>query len=168
MSGWKRQRPHLSSPPPPKRTRQAPTNNKQEKEEDNKPAAEKKSSLVVVTGLAPGCTVLDLKSRFEMFGCVSRLRIDPSLGFGYVTFRSNDSAQAAIAAALDPSSGITVGSQKVLSFRGIRFPRHAISVFLLSNFAAFSLSMELAWNSVENESTLLVLSLMFSSQISCS
>ncbi|XXG44436.1 hypothetical protein AAC387_Pa01g4242 [Persea americana] len=110
MSGWKRQRPHLSSPPP-KRPRQTPNSNR-EKEEDNKPAT-KQSSLVVVTGLSPGCTVLDLKSRFQMFGSISRLRIDTAGSFGYLTFRSHDSAQAAVAAALDPSTGITVGSQKV-------------------------------------------------------
>lgn len=115
MSRWKKRdkpQPHYSSPLP-KRSR--PSYNAPEMvaaavEEDKPP---KQTSLIIVTGLLPSCTVFEFKSRFEMFGCISRLRIDRSLGRGYVTYRSKDSAEAAIAASLDPSSGITIGSQKV-------------------------------------------------------
>ncbi|XP_058109264.1 uncharacterized protein At1g27050 [Magnolia sinica] len=116
MSGWrKRQKPYLSQQNPlPKRLRRdeiaAPEERGREGKEE-KPS--KQSSVVIVSGLAPGCSVLELKSRFEMFGAVSRLRIDNSLGFAYVTFRSKDSAQDAISAALDPSSGIIIQSEKV-------------------------------------------------------
>ncbi|KAK2636281.1 hypothetical protein Ddye_031073 [Dipteronia dyeriana] len=67
---------------------------------------------VVVMGLQPNCSVLDLKSRFEIYGAISRIRIDRN-GVGYITYRTKDSAEAAIAAALDSSFGITVDSQKV-------------------------------------------------------
>lgn len=69
------------------------------------------SSLVLVGGLPDGCTVLELKSRFEMYGAISRIRIDGSSGF--ITFRSQDSARAAISASLDSAFGITVRSRKV-------------------------------------------------------
>ncbi|KAH9709351.1 hypothetical protein KPL70_013143 [Citrus sinensis] len=67
---------------------------------------------VVVMGLRPNCSVLDLKSRFEIYGAISRIRIDRNR-LGYITYRTKDSAEAAIAAALDASFGITVDSQKV-------------------------------------------------------
>ncbi|XP_010093272.2 uncharacterized protein At1g27050, partial [Morus notabilis] len=66
---------------------------------------------LVVMGLAPDCSVLDLKSRFEIYGSISRIRIDRD-GVGCIAFRSKDSAEAAVAASLDPSFGITVQSQK--------------------------------------------------------
>ena len=69
--------------------------------------------VVLVIGLSPECSVLDLKSRFEIYGCISRIRIDRD-EVGYVTFRSKDSADAAITASLDPSFGITIDSKKVL------------------------------------------------------
>ncbi|BBG94190.1 Regulator of chromosome condensation family protein [Prunus dulcis] len=61
----------------------------------------------------PDCSVLDLKSRFEIYGAISRIRIDRD-AVGYVTYRATDSAEAAIAASLDPSFGITLDSKKVL------------------------------------------------------
>lgn len=67
---------------------------------------------LVVMGLVPDCSVLDLKSRFEIYGSISRIRIDRD-GVGCIAYRSKDSAEAAIAASLDPSFGITVQSQKV-------------------------------------------------------
>ncbi|KAI4314221.1 hypothetical protein L6164_027154 [Bauhinia variegata] len=69
-------------------------------------------SAVVVMGLPLDCSVLDLKSRFEIYGAISRIRIDGD-GVGYITFRAKESADGAIAAALDPSFGITVNSKKV-------------------------------------------------------
>ena len=36
-------------------------------------------------------------------------------GVAYVTFRSKESAEAAIAASLDPSFGISIDSKRVLS-----------------------------------------------------
>ncbi|KAJ4961204.1 hypothetical protein NE237_021114 [Protea cynaroides] len=69
-------------------------------------------AVVVVTGLDQSCSVLDLKSRFEMYGSISRLRIDRG-GLGFITFRSVDSAAAAISASHDPSFPITVDSRKV-------------------------------------------------------
>ncbi|KAM7269485.1 hypothetical protein ACFE04_024982 [Oxalis oulophora] len=67
---------------------------------------------VVVIGLSPNCSVLDLKSRFEIYGPISRTRILPNR-VGSIYFRSKDAAEAAIAASLDPSFGITLDSNKV-------------------------------------------------------
>ncbi|RWV82853.1 hypothetical protein GW17_00055610 [Ensete ventricosum] len=75
-------------------------------------AASSSPSLVMVTGLPVDCTVLELKSRLEMFGLVTRTRIDVD-GRGYVTFRSDHAAEAAIAASLDPTFGLSVRSRKV-------------------------------------------------------
>lgn len=69
-------------------------------------------TAVVVTGLSQDFSVLDLKSRFEIYGSISRTRMDPT-GVAYITFRSNDSAESAIAASLDPSFGITLDSNRV-------------------------------------------------------
>ncbi|XP_027361320.1 uncharacterized protein At1g27050 [Abrus precatorius] len=69
-------------------------------------------SAVVIMGLPQDCSVLDLKSRFEIYGTISRIRIDRDT-VGYITYRSKDSADAAIAAGHDPSFGITVNSKKV-------------------------------------------------------
>ncbi|KAI3502449.1 hypothetical protein L1887_30522 [Cichorium endivia] len=70
------------------------------------------NTAVVVTGLSPNCSVLDLKSRFEIYGSISRTRMD-SGGVANITFRSRDSAESAIAASLDPSFGITLHSTRV-------------------------------------------------------
>ncbi|KAJ0039142.1 hypothetical protein Pint_23146 [Pistacia integerrima] len=98
-SGPKRRRP---LPPP-----RLPT------ADDEKPTAKPNPPpAVVVLGLSPNCSVLDLKSRFEIYGSISRIRIDRN-GVGNIAFRTKESAEAAIAAALDASFGITVDSQKV-------------------------------------------------------
>ncbi|XP_030552547.1 uncharacterized protein At1g27050 [Rhodamnia argentea] len=78
------------------------------------PPAPKPSTppALVVMGLSPNCSVLDLKSRFEIYGPISRIRIDRD-EVGYVTYRSKDSADAAIAASRDPSFSVSVDSQKV-------------------------------------------------------
>lgn len=70
---------------------------------------------LVVSGLPAECSVLDLKSRFEIYGSISRIRIVDRDGLAYVMYRAKDSAEAAIAASLDPSFGITIDSKKVLS-----------------------------------------------------
>ncbi|URD89582.1 hypothetical protein MUK42_28233 [Musa troglodytarum] len=68
-------------------------------------------SVVLVTGLPADCTVLELKSRLEIYGPISRTRIDVD-GRGFVTFRSDHAAAAAISASLDPAFGVTVRSKK--------------------------------------------------------
>ncbi|XVF02281.1 hypothetical protein REPUB_Repub04eG0162100 [Reevesia pubescens] len=67
---------------------------------------------VVIMDLSPNCSVLDLKSRFEIYGSISRIRIDRN-AVGYITYRSKESAESAIAASLDSSFGITIDSKKV-------------------------------------------------------
>ncbi|CAM8881267.1 unnamed protein product [Rhodiola kirilowii] len=67
---------------------------------------------VVVIGLAPDASVLDLKSRFEIYGAISRLRIDRD-GVGYISFRLKEAAESAVAASLDPSFGITIDSKRL-------------------------------------------------------
>ncbi|KAG0501466.1 hypothetical protein HPP92_001538 [Vanilla planifolia] len=51
-----------------------------------------------------------------MYGSISRIRIDVNC-VGYVTFRSDVAAQAAIAASLDPAFGIVIRSNKILVVR---------------------------------------------------
>lgn len=70
------------------------------------------AAAVVITGLSSDCSVLDLKSRFEIYGSISRTRMDPD-GVAYITFRSADAAESAINASLDPSFGITLNSSRV-------------------------------------------------------
>ncbi|KAL6186895.1 hypothetical protein ACLB2K_043014 [Fragaria x ananassa] len=67
---------------------------------------------LVVLGLPPDSSVLDLKSRFEIYGPISRIRIDRDY-VGHVAFRTADAAQAAVDAALDSSFGITLHSKKL-------------------------------------------------------
>lgn len=76
------------------------------------PATAKQPTTVVVIGLPSDCSVLDLKSRFEIYGSISRTRMDPN-GLAHITFRSHDSAQSAISAALDPSFAVTLLSKPV-------------------------------------------------------
>ncbi|KAK3022903.1 hypothetical protein RJ639_046447, partial [Escallonia herrerae] len=78
------------------------------------PAVKVPTAAVLVTGLSPDCSVLDLKSRFEIYGAISRTRMDPG-GAAHVTFRSKESADSAIAASRDPSFGITLNSKRVIS-----------------------------------------------------
>ncbi|CAI9092738.1 OLC1v1028063C1 [Oldenlandia corymbosa var. corymbosa] len=79
---------------------------------DKPPATVKKPTTVVILGLPSDCSVLDLKSRFEIYGSISRIRMDPT-GLGYITFRSHDSAQSAVNAAVDPSFAVTILSKPV-------------------------------------------------------
>lgn len=69
-------------------------------------------ATVAVVGLPSDCSVLDLKSRFEIYGSISRTRMDPN-GLAHITFRSHDSARSAVSAALDPSFAITLLSKPV-------------------------------------------------------
>ncbi|OVA00318.1 RNA recognition motif domain [Macleaya cordata] len=122
----KREKPYFSrheSPSLSKRLRPMPSYSEPDvplDEQSNKPTNQN-SSMVLVTNLSHDCSVLKLKSRFEMYGSISRLRIDH--GVGYITFRSKDSAEAAIAASLDPFLGITIETQKVeVSWPNDHFP----------------------------------------------
>ncbi|MBA0788392.1 hypothetical protein Gotri_026798 [Gossypium trilobum] len=75
-------------------------------------AKPKPPPAVIVMGLPPNCSVLDLKSRFEIYGSISRIRINCD-AVGYIVYRSKESAESAIAASLDSSFGITVDSKRV-------------------------------------------------------
>ncbi|XP_028075729.1 uncharacterized protein At1g27050 isoform X2 [Camellia sinensis] len=75
-------------------------------------SAAKSPSTVVAIGLSPNCSLLDIKSRFQIYGSISRTTIHHG-GVAYITFRSKSSAESAIAASLDPSFGITLDSNKV-------------------------------------------------------
>ncbi|XP_010552598.1 PREDICTED: uncharacterized protein At1g27050 [Tarenaya hassleriana] len=66
---------------------------------------------LVITGLPDHCSVLELKSRFEIYGSISRIRVDRD-GSGSVSFRTAESAEAAIAASLEPS-GISIDSKRL-------------------------------------------------------
>ncbi|CAA7036187.1 unnamed protein product [Microthlaspi erraticum] len=68
--------------------------------------------VLVVLGLPANCSVLELKSRFEIYGSLSRIRIDKD-GVGTVSYRSAESAEAAIAGSLEPSFGISIDSKKL-------------------------------------------------------
>ena len=97
----KRRRPLPPHPPPPT-------------EDEDKPATKPtRPPAVVVMGLPPNCSVLDLKSRFEIYGSISRIRINRDT-VGYIVYRSKEFAEAAIAASLDSSFGITIDSKKVI------------------------------------------------------
>lgn len=101
-----------SPDPPAKRRRGGPT----ETDADGYPVPvpPQQPSSVMVAGLPPGCGVLELKSRLEAYGPIARTRVDAAAATGYVTFRSDAAAVAAIAASLDPDVGITIGSKKVM------------------------------------------------------
>ncbi|RXH79607.1 hypothetical protein DVH24_040754 [Malus domestica] len=111
----KRDKPYFSRHAPysgSKRRRPLPPHPEPEPELDKPTYKQPPPPALVVTGLPPDCSVLDLKSRFEIYGPISRIRIDRD-AVGYVTYRAADSAQAAIAASLDPSFGITIESKKL-------------------------------------------------------
>ncbi|CAA0818325.1 Uncharacterized protein SHERM_01184 [Striga hermonthica] len=74
--------------------------------------AAKAPTLVVVSGVPAECSVLDLKSRFEMYGPISRTRIEPN-GVAYVKFRTSDAARSAVDAARDSSFPVTIHSVPV-------------------------------------------------------
>ncbi|KAJ8464658.1 hypothetical protein OPV22_027210 [Ensete ventricosum] len=99
-----------------KRLRRPPPTEAAEREPAEATAAAS-PSVVLVTGLPADCTVLELKSRLEMYGPISRTRIDVD-GRGFVTFRSDHAAEAAISASLDLAFGVTVRSIKVAVVRG--------------------------------------------------
>ncbi|KAL9226259.1 hypothetical protein vseg_002091 [Gypsophila vaccaria] len=109
----KREKPYTSRHVPytyPKRRRPPPPRPPSpEYKPQDKPAA---PPSLLVLGLPTGCSVLDLKSRFEIYGSISRIRIDP-LGVGSISFRTFEAAESAIAAALDPSFGISLDSHPV-------------------------------------------------------
>ncbi|KAF9623813.1 hypothetical protein IFM89_005398 [Coptis chinensis] len=89
-------------------------------EETKNPPQRQTTSMVLVHNLSNHCSVLNLKRMFEMYGCVSRIRIDS--GVGYVNFRAKESADAAIAASVDP--GIIVDDVKVnVSWANDSFPQ---------------------------------------------
>ncbi|WOL04910.1 hypothetical protein Cni_G13633 [Canna indica] len=69
-------------------------------------------SLVMVTSLPYDCTVLELKSHLEVYGPISRTRIDVDC-CGFVTFRSNRAVEAAISASMDPTIGVSIRSKNV-------------------------------------------------------
>ncbi|CAN6439312.1 unnamed protein product [Victoria cruziana] len=71
------------------------------------------SAVVIVSDLTAGCTVLELKTRFEMFGSVSRVKIDQTLGLGYITFRLRDSAELAVTTSKNPLYPISIGNKQV-------------------------------------------------------
>ncbi|XP_051148936.1 uncharacterized protein At1g27050 [Andrographis paniculata] len=75
-------------------------------------AAAKLQTSVVVIGVPTDCSVLDIKSRFEMYGPISRTRMEPN-GVAHVNFRSADAAQSAVDAARDSSFPITLNSTPV-------------------------------------------------------
>jgi RNA recognition motif-containing protein len=99
--------------PYPKRRRPPPPPPPQSQPNDIKPSTKPPPPpAVVVVDLPPDCSVLDLKSRFAIYGEISRTRIDRD-AIGYITYRSKDSAEAAITASLDSSFGIAINSKKV-------------------------------------------------------
>ncbi|KAL6969535.1 hypothetical protein U1Q18_029247 [Sarracenia purpurea var. burkii] len=113
----KRDKPYLSRHVPyslSKRRRPLPSPQSDDAVSDDRKdfSSAKSPATVVVTGLPPDYSLLDMKSRFQIYGCISRT-IMPQGGVAYVTFRSKDSADSAIAASLDPSFGITIDSKRV-------------------------------------------------------
>ncbi|XAR53241.1 hypothetical protein NMG60_11021709 [Bertholletia excelsa] len=108
----KREKPYFSRHVPyslPKRRRPLPTPAFDQRLENS---SAKSPATVVVTGLPHDCSLLDIKSRFQIYGSVSRTTMN-SNGVAYVTYRSKDDAESAIAASVDPSFGITLDSKRV-------------------------------------------------------
>ncbi|GER55951.1 RNA-binding (RRM/RBD/RNP motifs) family protein [Striga asiatica] len=113
MNSRKREKPYFSrhapySLPKPKRRRPLPLDAVSGEDAIDASSA-KAPTLVVVTGVPSECSVLDLKSRFEMYGPISRTRMEPN-GVAYVKFRSNDAALSAVDAARDSSFPVTIHS----------------------------------------------------------
>ncbi|CAL0318284.1 unnamed protein product [Lupinus luteus] len=110
----KRDKPYFSrhAPYTAYKRRRPPPEPPLEVEEDKPTMRPAPPSALVVMGLPQDCSVLDLKSRFEIYGSIGRIRIDRD-AVGYITYRNKESADAAIAASVDPSFGITVDSKKV-------------------------------------------------------
>lgn len=121
MNSRKREKPYFSRHAPyslPKRRRPLPLDAAAGDDVDNfstSAASAKAPTSVVVIGVPSECSVLDLKSRFEMYGPISRTRMEPD-GVAYINFRSNDAAQSAVDAARDSSFPVTLHSTPVCSF----------------------------------------------------
>ncbi|KAL2559287.1 Uncharacterized protein Fot_04026 [Forsythia ovata] len=115
MNSRKRDKPYFSRHAPysfPKRRRPLATAADDTVDTSSNAASKKAPTTVVVIGVPTECSVLDLKSRFEMYGPISRTRMEPN-GVAYITFRSNDAAQSAVDAAHDPDFPITLHSVSV-------------------------------------------------------
>ncbi|KAJ8547858.1 hypothetical protein K7X08_021094 [Anisodus acutangulus] len=116
--GRKRDRTNFTRPGPyffPKRRRPTPTTAVTDDplpENNNSSSTKQQPATVVVIGVPSECSVLDIKSRFEIYGSISRTRIEPN-GLAHITFRSNDSAQSAVDAAVDSSFPVTLHSKPV-------------------------------------------------------
>ncbi|KAG8383127.1 hypothetical protein BUALT_Bualt05G0152400 [Buddleja alternifolia] len=101
MNSRKREKPYYSRHAPyslPKRRRPLPLDAAAAGGaaiDDSSTSAAKAPTSVVVIGVPADCSVLDLKSRFEMYGPISRTRMEPD-GVAYINFRSNDAAQSAV------------------------------------------------------------------------
>ncbi|XP_022726452.1 uncharacterized protein At1g27050-like [Durio zibethinus] len=111
----KRDKPYFSSYNPAsisKRRRPLPPHPAPPTEDEDNSAIKPTPRAVVIMGLPPNCSVLDLKSRFEIYGSISRIRINRD-AVGYIAYRSKESAESAVAASLDSSFGITIDSKKV-------------------------------------------------------
>lgn len=116
MNGRKREKPYYSRHAPyslPKRRRPLPLDAAPADTSYNSAAAKAPTSVVVI-GVPAECSVLDLKSRFEMYGPISRTRMEPD-GVAYINFRSNEAAQSAVDAARDSSFPVTLHSTPVRS-----------------------------------------------------
>ncbi|KAL7110234.1 hypothetical protein ACP275_05G011900 [Erythranthe tilingii] len=115
MNSKKREKPYFSRHAPyslNKRRRPLPLDaaaGEDEVDVSSTSAAAKAPTSVMVIGIPAECSVLDLKSRFEIYGPISRTRMEPS-GVAYINFRSNDAAQSAVDAARDSSFPITLHS----------------------------------------------------------
>ncbi|KAL8532558.1 hypothetical protein ACS0TY_008953 [Phlomoides rotata] len=116
MNSRKRDKPYLSRHAPyslPKRRRPLPLDAAAAEDVDSSSnSAANAPKSVVVIGVPAECSVLDLKSRFEMYGPISRTRMEPD-GVAYINFRSNDAAQSAVDAARDSSFPVTLHSTPV-------------------------------------------------------
>ncbi|KAL8550382.1 hypothetical protein ACS0TY_008993 [Phlomoides rotata] len=116
MNSRKRDKPYLSRHAPyslPKRRRPLPLDAAAAEDVDSSSnSAANAPKSVVVIGVPAECSVLDLKSRFEMYGPISRTRMEPD-GVAYINFRSNDAAQSAVDASRDSSFPVTLHSTPV-------------------------------------------------------
>ncbi|CAN4094719.1 unnamed protein product [Withania somnifera] len=113
--GRKRDRIHLNRPTPssfPKRRRRSTPTTDDVNNSTSSTKQQHQPASVVVIGVPSECSVLDIKSRFEIYGSISRTRVEPN-GLAYITFRSNDSAQSAVDGAVDSSFPITLHSKPV-------------------------------------------------------
>ncbi|PSS13545.1 RNA recognition motif domain protein [Actinidia chinensis var. chinensis] len=112
----KRDKPYLSRHHAPyplsKRRRPPPLSDDAVAYDRTDDSSSKSPATVVVMGLPQDCALLDIKSRFQIYGWISRTTMRHG-GVAYVTFRSKESAEAAIAASVDPSFGIAIDSKRV-------------------------------------------------------